>query len=294
VLRFDQMNRREFIQRSATTIAFAVGLPPHATGQTPDMDTRICMRAFDFARAQKLRDRSIGKVIVQMGMQFLGSPYAAHTLEVPGEERVVVNLRGFDCVSLCEASLVLARCIKKGTPSYEAYGKELQRVRYRGGALDGYPSRLHYFTDWIDDNASKGILTNVTKELGGESVRKKINFMTSHPHSYRQLAESAEIVESMKRHEERLSEKEFMYIPKERVSASASFIRDGDILAITTSIEGLDVLHTGLAVWQKRELCMLHAPEAGKKVSVTASSLDSYLRQRTRHTGIIVARAVEV
>src|SRR5512143_662651 len=88
-----------------------------------------------------LSDRPIGEVVEAVGRFFLGSPYAAHTLESPGDECLVVNLREFDCTTFMENALVLARCIKKKFASFEQYRQELTFVRYRQGVLDGYPSR---------------------------------------------------------------------------------------------------------------------------------------------------------
>ncbi len=71
------------------------------------------------------------------------------SLEKDGDEQLVINLTGLDCTTFLENSLALARCIKKGTTSFEDYLEELQFIRYRDGVIDGYTSRLHYFSDWI-------------------------------------------------------------------------------------------------------------------------------------------------
>jgi len=42
---------------------------------------------------------------------------------------------------------------------------QLQLVRYRGGIIDGYPSRLHYTTDYWYDNERKGVLKVVTRQI---------------------------------------------------------------------------------------------------------------------------------
>lgn len=122
--------------------------------------------------------------MVRVGREFLGTQYEAHTLEQPGEEQLVVYLRGFDCVTFVENVLALSRCIKKQVSTFEAVENELQEIRYRKGVLDGYPSRLHYFSEWIEDNAAKGVVRNVTAELGGQSYRKTINWITRHHDAY--------------------------------------------------------------------------------------------------------------
>ena len=54
--------------------------------------------------------------------------------------------------------------------------KNLETIRYRNGVLDGYPSRLHYFTDWIRNNEQKGLVRDITSELGGTEHKKVYQF----------------------------------------------------------------------------------------------------------------------
>jgi hypothetical protein len=239
-----------------------------------------------------MRNKPIGEVIVELGLSFVGTPYVAHTLEVSGDERLVVNLSAFDCTTFMENMLVLARCIKRGTTSFTGFKHELQFVRYRGGVIDGYPSRLHYFTDWLDNNCEKGVLRDIGKDLGGEKVRRGINFMTTHTSAYRQLA-SPRFVERVKTAEERLSEVERYYVPKEKVPSAESALQSGDIVGITTSMEGLDVSHTGLVIRQEETVKFLHAPLSGGAVEVSKHSFAEYLAERETQTGIVVGRPLE-
>ena len=46
-----------------------------------------------------------------------------------------------------------------------AFGREIERMRYRGGKRRGYASRLHYFSEWISDGARRGLVRDLGKEL---------------------------------------------------------------------------------------------------------------------------------
>jgi hypothetical protein len=289
------MQRREFLRSLPLVWGVPVFLGFRKGRQFPpdDPDALLCARKFEMAVARGLQKLPIGEVVVEIGKSFLGTDYVAHALEVPGEERLVVNMRGLDCVSFCENAVVLARCIKKHAMTFEDYKKELQYLRYRGGIIDRYPSRLHYFTDYIYDGEKKGIWRNVTKLLGGKPYRKIINFMSRHPEAYRQLREHADFVEIVRRQEAEISQREHWYIPKTELRAVEVQISNGDILAIATSIEGLDVSHTGVAFHDRGRLHMMHAPDVGSKVTVTELPLAEYLAKNRTQTGIIVARPLE-
>ncbi len=290
------MRRREFLKKvelllSVPAILSFATETAHQT--TDDPDAAICAKKFEIAISRGLYKKPIGEIIVEIGKSFIGTEYLAFALEVPGEERLVVNMRGLDCVSFCENVLVIARCIKKNAMTFDDYKRELQFIRYRGGVIDRYPSRLHYFTDYIYDGERKGVWRNVTKEIGGKPYRKTINFMSTHPQAYRQLNENPEFVKVIQQDEAEISTREMYSIAKSEVASVEQKVRGGDILAITTDIDGLDVSHTGVAVWENKRLRMMHAPEAGSNVMITELPLAEYLAKNKRQAGIIIARALE-
>jgi len=290
------MNRRTFL----TTIPLVWGLPAMAAGSPlrtlfqQEGDEQICAQKFEIALAAGLQHEPIGDVVVEIGRSFLGTPYLAHALEVPGEERLVINMRGLDCVSFYENALVLARCIKMGTNTFEAYTDQLRLLRYRGGKIDGYASRLHYTSDYIYDNDKKGVWKDITKEIGGVPMKKVVNFMSTHPKAYRQIRDGKGVLEKIAAMEEAVNARTTYYIPKKNVESVVPRLRNGDILGFTTSMEGLDTSHTGILVKEHGRTQVLHAPLAGKQVVVSESSLPEYLKRNTKMTGIIVARPLEV
>ena len=283
------MNRRDFILRLSTTVPAITAFRGFPWGD----DETLCKKKFDLAVSLSLGKKPIREVIVAMGRTFLGTDYEAHALEVPGEERLVVNMSGLDCVSFYENALVLARCIKLNRTTFDDFKQQLQLIRYRGGVIDGYLSRLHYTTDYIFDNVKKGVWRDVTSEIGGVPYENTVSFMSTHPENYRQLKEDPSLVAGIKKMEEEVSQRKKFYIPKNNVEAMKVKILSGDILGITTDIEGLDTSHTGIAVREDGELRLMHAPIAGSRVQITEKTLVDYLAGNKRQTGIIVARALE-
>jgi hypothetical protein len=296
------MDRRTFLQSIPITALLPSFLQQEksaATDLLPDPNKLICKKKFELATSLKLTEKPINEVLIEIAKSFLGVDYAADTLEVLGQERLVINLQSLDCVTFYENTLVLARCIKKNALTFEDYTKELQFVRYRGGIIDKYPSRLHYTSDYFFDNEIKGVLKNVTKEIGGIPYKKKVNYMSTHTNSYLQLREYPEFVKKIAALEAEMNKRTVYHIPKSKVKRAASQIHDGDILGITTTIEGLDCSHTGIAIWfasrsaQNKRLHMIHAPMPGSKVQITETPLWEYLRDIKKDTGLMVVRVLE-
>jgi hypothetical protein len=279
-----------------------VGLPEPEFGaaalRETGRDWAIARRTLEWAREHALDTVPIGRRMAILGSVFVGTPYAPGTLELRGPEGVVVNLRAFDCVTLVEHVLVLARLVDHDDASLLAderqlrrtYRDELARVRYRGGVLAGYPSRLHYFSDWIRDAEGKGLLDDVTAELGGTPDPRPIDFMTRNTGSYRQLGEDPSAVEAIREVEAELNRHERRFIPEEEIEDREAGIEDGDIIAAVSALEGLDVAHTGLALRYEGRVYLLHAPLVGDSVEISERPLAERIQDISGQVGIIVAR----
>ncbi|MEL6257243.1 MAG: N-acetylmuramoyl-L-alanine amidase-like domain-containing protein, partial [Bacteroidota bacterium] len=100
-------------------------------------------------------DQDIQEIAVQIGKNFLGTPYVGGTLEVGSEEQLVIDLQGLDCTTFMENVVVFSRLTKKGRLDFASFQEELELLRYRDGNMQSYSSRLHYFTEWISNNESK-------------------------------------------------------------------------------------------------------------------------------------------
>jgi len=245
-------------------------------------------------RAEELAlgDEPIGEVVGAVGRMFLETPYVAHTLEVEGAEHLVVNLTGLDCMTFVESSVALARCVKQGKTTMEAFRAELQKLRYRDGIIDGYPSRLHYFTDWVKDNARKGLVEELTSSLGGVPRRSPIDFMSTHREAYRQLRDE-KVLERIRETETRLTATEREVIPQASVAGILDRLHTGDILGLSSTVEGLDVAHTGLAVRMNGVVHLLHASLSRGAVVLSTGSVAEYLAGQPNEDGCIVARPRE-
>ena len=227
--------------------------------------------------------------------RLLDRPYVAHTLEVNDTERLVVNLRQLDCTTLVETVCALTMAAREGQRDYRSFCQQLQRLRYRRGRLDGYPSRLHYFSDWIADNEAMGLVREICSDKRPFTAVQTldIDYMSTHPQTYKALRRHPAMVKEIAAQEKALTGRQYRYIPKtgkpdERLLRQV--ISDGDILAITCSKPGLDIAHLGFAVWREDGLHLLNASQIHKKVVVEPMTLWQYLAKHPSHTGIRVIR----
>ncbi len=236
-------------------------------------------------------NRPIGELVVETGKLLLETPYVAHTLENGQKENLIVNLQEFDCTTFAENCLAISRCIKKGNTSFEEFKSELEQIRYRNGNRDGYCSRLHYFSEWINNNVKKEIVETPT-ELQTDSVKEKINFMSAHPESYVVLKENPELVKIISEQEQIISSQSKYVLSKAGIKENEQLLEDGDIIGITTSIKGLDVVHVGIVITINGKKHLLHASTREMKVEISQLTIHEFLQQKKSYTGIIVARPV--
>ncbi|MDX1392772.1 MAG: DUF1460 domain-containing protein [Gemmatimonadota bacterium] len=253
-----------------------------------------------WARAEGLDRAEAGEAVGRLARSFVDTPYTPGTLEAEGPEGLVINFREFDCVTFVENMLAMTRFIRGGGAELLAdpdraratYEEYLTDLRYRGGRLDGYASRLHYFSEWLSDNAGRGLVVPVTPELDPALDDEPIDFMSSHPDAYRQLADPG-VLAAIARMEERLNAAgPRVYVPESRIADIADRIRTGDVIAATSTVSGLDIAHTGLALWIDGRLHMVHAPLVGRSVEISEAPLAERIARISGQDGIMVARPI--
>ena len=227
--------------------------------------------------------------------KMLGVPYVAGTLDGNEEEQLVVRIDALDCTTFVET--VLAFCIadKRGERDFEGFKKALTDVRYRDGILNGYTSRLHYFSDWIRNNEQMGFVKECTSETACSQPKELwLDFMTTHVDSYLPMKKNPELVKEMATHEKNWQGTVVSYIPKEKLNLSSDElkIKDGDILAMVTNIKGLDIVHVGFAFWREGKLHLLHASSSAKKVIEDPKTQYESSKNTKAHIGVRAIRFV--
>lgn len=233
--------------------------------------------------------------VLYFARKFIGVPYVAHTLETEGKEHLVVNTHQLDCLTLVETASALAICHNKGLSTFADYCDVLRYMRYRDGITNGYTSRIHYFSEWIIDNKAKGLVDNIEFSSVPFTAQGKVDvwFMGRYPEKYKMLKGKQKDIAVIRSIESRLKGKSFRYIPKNEIkntSIMRSTVKDGDILAIVTTMAGLDIAHVGIAVWHKDGLHLLNASSIHHKVVEEPMTLYQYMQKHPSQKGIRVVR----
>lgn len=278
------MNKKVFLLVIALFLGFTSLFAQHGTDNS---DEEICTHIL--TELQQYSNKTTAELVVEAGKLLMNTPYVAHTLETEPEQ-LIVNLRELDCTTFAENCLALARTAKTRKPSFKQFKNELQLIRYRGGEINGYPSRLHYFSDWILDNDKKGTVKSVSQSIGNTGFSKTINFMSQHPTSYKPLKNNAVFIEALHKQEQELTKTKLYYIPTEKLELLKDQIKDGDIFGITTTVDGLDITHVGIAFFKDDELHFMHASLKAEKVILSEQTLYEYLANRDSVSGIMIAR----
>ncbi len=306
-------SRRDFLRYGATATA-ALAIPAPLLADTsraaasvfpPDPDRARLAAWTHVVRQAGLAtpDTPFGEAVVRVGAEAIGTPYEAFTLEqylrAGGDpvrtEPLTLSLTRFDCVSLVESCIAVARVAAQGNAaSWDEFGREMERLRYRGGERRGYVSRLHYFSEWMRDNARRGGVRELTEELGGVHDPRPLRFMTEHRDAYPALAHPA-VFRAIAEREQALDDEPRFFLPTARIPDAADRIQTGDVLAFATSIAGLDVTHSALAYRDAQgTLRVLHAPLSGGAVEISRKTLPEYVVAIRKSTGILVARPLRL
>lgn len=234
---------------------------------------------------------SMSDLLIKIGLSFQGTPYVAATLENGLAEKLVINARELDCTTFVETALTLARTVKMKQKDFQSYVNELEKLRYRDGKRNQYPSRLHYFCEWIANNEKKHIIDG-SPNKNGVKLDKPINYMSTHPADYPVLKEFPALIPFIAEQEKALSAIGFYFFPKNDIPNLYRNLQNGDIIALTSTIEGVDVNHVGIIVKRGDEFYLLHAPLSGKKVLISDGPITDFLKPASKNSGIMIARPV--
>ncbi|MBW3571543.1 MAG: DUF1460 domain-containing protein [Gemmatimonadetes bacterium] len=297
-----EWTRRAFVARAAAgAAALLLPFPLAADGlAAPHPDDRARLAAWlRTLRAEGLADPAVplGRAVARVGELALGAPYAAATLEhylsdggSPEAEPLTLHLDRFDCVSLVESALAVARTAAAPGAGWERFAREVERMRYRGGVRRGYATRLHYFSEWIRDGERRGLLRDLGPELGAVPDARPLRFMSEHRGSYPALRDDATFA-AIGQMERALDCCPRNLIPRARIPEITERLQTGDVLAFATGIAGLDVTHTGFAYRDAAGVMrVLHAPLSGGVVQVSPGTVTDYVNGLRGATGILAAR----
>ena len=233
--------------------------------------------------------------IIYFARKLKGILYVAHTLEINKKEKLVINLRQLDCTTYVENVVALSMCMSEKKYTVKSFCDNLKKIRYRDDSRPHYTQRLHYFTDWIENNTKKGICKEIQSPAPPFTNTQRINvfYMSENPSKYKMLKENPKYIPTIRKTEQNINQKTYKYIPKTEVKNTNTVrrtIQDGDIIATTTSLKGLDIQHIGFAIWHKDGLHMLNASSLHHKVVEEPMTLYNYLQKQKTMTGIRIIR----
>lgn len=247
--------------------------------------TRILVKATDLCASNP------NQLVEFIGREFIGTPYKAGTLE-GSPEALTVNLEEMDCTTFVETVVALALTVENHRCSWIDFLDMLETIRYRNGYADGYASRLHYISDWVITNTHRGYIKDVTDRIPQSDVQiKTLDFMSRNRSKYPALSDSATF-EGIKNMEVGYRSHRFPYIKSARLSSKPiiNALKGGDIVALTTKTNGLDVSHVGILVIEKDSPHLLHASSKEGKVVIDKLPLTEYMRKAHQLIGIRVLR----
>ncbi len=276
------------------------GSKPEKSSNQPEYPVELNLSAADSLKLTKVwqvaiqeswHQKSLAEIEIQVGELFLEMPYVAGTLDKDTVEKLVINLQEFDCVTFVEQVIALTLTIKSGELNYSNFAENLENLRYRNGKLDGYASRLHYFSDWLTDNQQKGFINLLSDGLGDAVLDTKVDIISQNWNS-NQFAADSKLLAEIKAVEAAVSKSNLKYLSKQRLEVVENQIQAGDIIAITTSIKGLDVAHTGIAVHVNGRLHLFHASSTLGEVVISDVPLSEYLQAKKSFSGVLVARLI--
>ncbi len=269
-------------------------LPLRAWGadQTTEYNISLKLQQINRYIAKQKVPPTFQQVFLRAVWSFRGTPYEGYGHDPIGPEHLIVKTEQLGCVSLVELSLAIARVAYCGGTSPQTVLREIQKMRYRGGQIMGFPSRLHYFSEWLDQAIDNKMLADRTIELGGSYMSKEFNWVTAHPELYPPVTIKENRI-ALREVERELSQKKFPIIPQNDIAAIEPLLNEGDLVAIITTKPGIIISHVGMVALLGEKRHIFHASSYLKRVGTSGSTISGYVTHKNERIGIRVSRVVQ-
>jgi len=278
----------------SAALAFQSRLPFGTIFKGQDQFNRLVAKA----KAGNWKALPIGERTAAVGQALVGTRYKHFTLEIDNRiESPSVNFQGMDCWTFFEIALGFARMLNEPESNWtpERLLHYIEMDRYRGGECTGeYLSRLHYLEDWLYDNDRRGLVEDMTQQLGGQSVPHFAREMSAGWRHYRYLAADRSLLGPLARMETNVSSRPLYEIPKSKVAGIEPKLRSGDVIGIISRDRSgvYSTAHVGLAL--RKSDGVLHFMHASSPSNygrvIVDDELSKYLYRYRSDSGILVAR----
>lgn len=279
-----------FIASLLAVVLLLIGFPKESTAQEKEQKTvETIERWLQQGQTYFLKHDDIPGLIRFYAEKQLNTPYIGGLLDQNKKEQLVITLEGSDCVIYVETSIALTATTLQGRSSYQAFTENLKAFRYREREVEGYYSRLHYFSDWLRENQEKGMVEIMFQEEELPEIGP-VHFMSNHRSSYPMMATNDSLWNLIKQKEKTLSREGLHYIPVEKISEYENRFKTGDILGFVTSVDGLDITHTSLVRKLEGPDHFYHASLDKGFVTLSQKSIETYAKESSSVIGIIIAR----
>ena len=235
------------------------------------------------------KKKSFKYLVLKTAVSWLKTSYAEGTLTVSNNENLVLRTDYLDCLTFIELSLAMARAVACNEPTIPQVQTEIQNLRYRGGEINGYLSRLHYTAEWLTQSTNNLLFKDITKDLNGKKISRKISWISNHLKAYPNISVKND-TSLLKKIESNLSSLSFYYIPTEKVEEIEALLKSGDIILIVTSKHGLLISHIGMITILNESRHLLHSSKVYGYVGVSKYTISEYLKRKANRKGIIVVR----
>lgn len=258
-----------------------------------DKDTTRINLLLKMGLKQQLTDAN--ELVCYYAHRLEGTPYVAHTLE-GDSEMLTINIHQLDCTTFVETLYALVRTTLSGSTSWRDYARNLENIRYRDGKMGDYSTRLHYMSEWIVNNSSRGNIVDVTSSIACHRDKVvTLNYMTTHRSSYPSLKEDS-IFNKIKKIEKGYYNHNFPYIKKSDLNSEAvkKVVKRGDFVGLVTSMKGLDLSHLGIIeLDSKGNPVLLDASSKGGRVMLEKVDLKTQLAPRQSSEGVRIFRMTQ-
>lgn len=224
-----------------------------------------------------------GKLCGMIAERLIGQPFAPITQQ-DSLGMVEIRLDGFDDFAFVNSVAALAKiATSPGGMHLKDLEVMLEKLTFRRGESNGFPTRMLYGGDWVVDNHSRGNVKDLTEDYSANFKTKSLEYVGRHPQEYAALKDSATL--------ERQKMVEFGYrtfkIPhmKREMADSKGVLEDmhdGDLVMLLTNHPDKDILSMGYVIKRADGFHLIHISDKDGKIVEEQETLGRYIKRNSK------------
>lgn len=251
-----------------------------------DKDTTFINQLLSYP---ELKDMDKNEQLAFFAKKLVGAPSNLRS-EILESDTVsfTIDIHTFNPLSFLSTCVALTQAYETSSaPNWRDFAGKYENVRFKGGKIGNYSSRMMYAADWIADNIFRGNIYDATQRVEGLNVKrreKSIYYISKNKDSFNALSDPLKL-DLIKMLEMGFRNHQIIYISNGDLTNPGRYkktAKDGDIVFLLSPDESLDCREMGIVCFDGDDLRFIQVSIPREKIVMEELPFENYVKRNIK------------